>query len=68
MCKDVVCCSEDDLVEEASEKMAKRQIRRLPVLMDDGHLCGIISLGDIATRGSEDAAEEALAEISAPAI
>ena len=31
----------------------REQIRRLPVLMEDGRLCGIISLGDIATRGSE---------------
>ena len=67
MSEELVCCSED-LVDDAAETMAKHQVRRLPVLTKDGRLCGIISLGDIATRGSDDAAEEALAEISEPSL
>ena len=68
MSEELVCCFEEDLVDAAAQTMAKHQVRRLPVLTKDRRLCGIISLGDIATRGSDDAAEEALAEISAPSI
>ena len=38
-------------VEEAAKLMGDRQIRRLPVL-ENGKLCGMVSLGDLA-RGAE---------------
>jgi CBS domain-containing protein len=50
-------------VEEASRLMAQRQIRRLPVV-DGGRLVGMVSLGDIAVKGSEDRAGKALEEVS----
>ena len=68
MSEELVCCSEEDLVDVAAATMAKHQIRRLPVLSRSGRLVGILSLGDIATRGNEEAAEEALAEISEPPL
>lgn len=48
----------------AASLMGARQIRRLPVL-ENGKLCGMISLGDLASNGDGgyDAAD-ALAEIS----
>lgn len=49
-------------VEEASMLMAKRQIRRLPVVQD-GRLVGMVSLGDIAVKADE-AAAEALEDVS----
>ena len=44
--------------ETAAALMSSKQIRRLPV-MENGKLCGLISLGDLASRteGSEKAAE-----------
>ena len=57
-------CFEDDEVEAVAETMALNQVRRLPVLTREMRLCGVVSLGDIATKGDDEAAEEALAEIS----
>lgn len=45
----------------AAHLMGRKQIRRLPV-MEDGKLCGMLSLGDIAEAESIDAGE-ALAKI-----
>ena len=48
----------------AAHIMGRRQIRRLPVL-ENGHLCGVISLGDLANceENAFDAAD-ALTEIT----
>ena len=67
MSADVQCVYEDQSLEEVSEQMQDAQIRRLPVLDRRDHLVGILSLGDVATRGSVDEAGEALSEISEPA-
>jgi CBS domain-containing protein len=53
----------DDDVEEAAQIMARRQIRRLPVV-EDGHIVGMLSLGDIAVKESEDTAGDALEGVS----
>jgi len=60
-------CFEDEEVEAVADNMARNQVRRLPVLTRAKRLCGIVSLGDLATRGGEEAAENALSEISEPA-
>ena len=39
---------EDDVLADATAKMASHQIRRLVVLNDAGGLTGILSLGDVA--------------------
>ncbi len=50
--------------EEAANLMGSRQIRRLPVV-ENGKLCGMVSLGDLANRKETDAqAGKALSEIS----
>jgi CBS domain-containing protein len=65
----VVICHEDDSVEEAARLMSDRQIRRLVVLGADGHLAGILSLGDLAVRTEDnEVTGEALESISEPAF
>jgi CBS domain-containing protein len=66
MTERLLYCYEDESVEEAAEKMAKNQVRRLPVMTREKLLCGIVSLGDLAIKGDDEAAEEALTEISEP--
>ena len=64
MSEDLVTISPDASLEEASNLMAKHQIRRLPVV-ESGQLVGIVSLGDLATNQySDNSAGEALSEIS----
>jgi CBS domain-containing protein len=59
---------EDDSVERGAQLMSQHQVRRLPIVNRDKRLVGIVALGDIAVDDTEnDAAAEALTEISKPA-
>lgn len=58
----------DDFVFEAIRLMGDKQVRRIPVASEDGHLAGIIAMADVALE-SEDQREiaETLEEISSGA-
>lgn len=64
MTANVVCVRPDADAAAAAMLMGRKQVRRLPV-MEDGRLCGMVSIGDLAQR-EEMAydAGDALAEIS----
>lgn len=47
MSNEVVCCFEDQPVEEAARIMAEHSVRRLPVLDREGLLSGIVSVTDV---------------------
>lgn len=64
MSSPVVWCYESQEVGEAARLMEVRQIRRLLVLDDNKRLVGIVSLGDISTRGFEDLSGEILEAVS----
>jgi CBS domain-containing protein len=65
MTEEVVCCFEDQDVEEAAQIMEQRKIRRLPVLSRDRQLVGIVSLGDLAVRsGNSKVAGEVLGHVA----
>lgn len=51
---DVVTATPEMTTAEAAELMAEHQIRRLPVVDDDGNLCGILSIGDLAVKEGRD--------------
>ncbi|SFD82992.1 CBS domain-containing protein [Lentibacillus persicus] len=56
--------SADASVQEASDMMAREQIRRLPIV-ENGKLAGIVSLGDLSLDDkSNEAAGRALEDIS----
>ena len=61
----VVSVSPEMDISAAAHLMGRRQVRRLPVV-ENGRLCGMVSLGDLATTdsGAMDAAD-ALTEITA---
>ena len=66
MTRQVISAQPDMEAGVAAGLMGRKQIRRLPVL-ENGKLCGIVSLGDLASR--EDTiydAGDALMEISSP--
>mgnify|MGYP000146106926 FL=1 len=48
MSKDLRACLPDDTLEQAEQLMMEYQLRRIPVLDDDGHPVGILSLNDLA--------------------
>lgn len=62
------CLSEHDSLEEAARLMKEKQIRRVLVADDNGHVCGVVSLGDLAVHTRDpELSGQALEEISEPA-
>ena len=67
MSEHVRWCYEDQDIDEVMDEMRDAQIRRLPVVNHDKKLVGIVSLGDLADRGSDDKrVGETLKDISTP--
>lgn len=67
MSEGIEYCFEDDDLDDASQLMKTKQIRRLPVLNHDKRLVGIIALADVARIADEEEVGETLEEISEPA-
>ena len=64
MTRKVVSANADMDAADAAQLMGREQIRRLPVV-ENGKLCGMVSLGDLANRQQSAAnAGDALTEIS----
>ncbi len=60
-------CRENDPIEKAVKVMSERQVRRMPIVDDQGRLSGIIAQADVATRVSRDETTGELVEaISEP--
>lgn len=51
-------CYEDEDSSQAARLMSQRQIRRLPILSRPKQLVGIVSLGDLATKGEDASASD----------
>jgi CBS domain-containing protein len=60
---DVVTARPDMSTKDAAKLMSEHQIRRLPVV-ENNRLVGIVSLGDLAVKDSDDRAGDALQDIS----
>ncbi|WP_245603016.1 CBS domain-containing protein [Leisingera methylohalidivorans] len=60
----VIFCRATDSIEAAAALMGDHQVRRLPVLDDQGRLAGLLSVTDIAVHASEQLAGETLGEIA----
>jgi len=67
MTRQPVTCREDDDLQKALDAMEKNQVRRIPVVDNDGRLVGIIAQADVATRSDEpEKTAEVVEEISKP--
>jgi CBS domain-containing protein len=64
----VVTCSPNDSVKQAMELMKENQVRRVPVVDEQGRLQGIVSMADLVGRGDVKATEthDTLERVSAP--
>jgi len=49
MAKRLVCCVPGDTVSRAAQLMEQYQLRRIPVVDEDGRLVGLISQAEVAT-------------------
>ena len=54
MAKHVFTCRPDDDLMDTERVMQEHQVRRLPVVDDNGQLVGLVSLADIASRRDRD--------------
>ena len=59
MTREVSTCGEADTVDELMETMTSGRFRHMPVLDDDGRLCGIVSIGDVVKTRIEETVREA---------
>jgi CBS domain-containing protein len=65
MTREVITCRAEEDVQHAMRAMAEYQLRRIPVVDNDGMLVGIISQADVATRLNEpETTAEVVREIS----
>ena len=62
-----VCAREQDSVDSVKRLMETHQIRRIPIVDGDGHICGIVAPADIARRDSKRDTGHVVQEVSAPA-
>jgi len=67
MTRDPVTCRPDDDLQQALDAMGQHQVRRIPVVDDNGSIIGIIAQADVATRTEEpEKTEDVVEKISQP--
>lgn len=66
----IICCSEDQDVDEVARLMEINQLHRIVLIDREGHPTGILSLGDLARNGYDELAARVLIAMSqsVPAI
>ena len=64
--KDVYGLTPDDDLDDALEMMARAQVRRLPIVVRDNELVGMVAQADVARTSKEKNAGEVLQAISQP--
>jgi CBS domain-containing protein len=63
---DLVTVDPQQELDEALRLMASHQVRRLPVVEEDGQLVGIVSQADVARQADDKRTGELVEEISKP--
>lgn len=58
MIRDVLTCAPGDMVKDVMQTMTTRRVRHLPVVKD-GHMVGLVSIGDVVKNRLEDVEMEA---------
>lgn len=64
MTKNVVTATPDMPVEECVDLMEENQIRRIPVIDENGDCIGMVAQADIAVRADKSDAEDLVEEVS----
>jgi CBS domain-containing protein len=62
--KDIVTIDPQQSLEEAARVMAEHQVRRLPVVEEDGRLVGMLAQADVAQAGHDTLTGEVVEKIS----
>ena len=62
--KDLVTVDPQQDLDEALRLMARHQVRRLPVVEEDGRLVGVVAQADVASEAGDEKTGEMVEEIS----
>jgi CBS domain-containing protein len=62
--QDLVTVDPQQTLEEAARLMAGHQVRRLPVVEEDGRLVGMLAQADVAQAGSDQLTGDVVQKIS----
>ena len=66
MTSNVLTVTEQSSFEECCRLMEEKQVRRVPVVDENGALVGIVALADVAREGRKTTAGEVVKEVSDP--
>jgi hypothetical protein len=66
MSRQLVTCRPDDSVEDVMRAMADHQVRRIPIVDENGTLVGIVAQADVARNFQESAVGDVVEDISQP--
>ena len=66
MTSSVTTAREDTSIDDCMELMEEKQIRRIPVVDQDGAVCGMIAQADLAKNVDKSDAGEIVREVSRP--
>jgi CBS domain-containing protein len=61
-----ITCREGENLDAAERAMQVHQVRRIPVVDDDGRCIGIVSQADLALRDKPEKVSKTVAEVSKP--
>jgi len=64
MSRDLVTLDPDQDLDEALRLMARHQVRRLPVVEEDGRLVGVVAQADVAEHAADQQTGEVVEQIS----
>jgi CBS domain-containing protein len=68
MAHKVIACHANDGISQAEALMRDNQVRRLPVLDQNEHLVGVVSLNDLAREAEREASTGKRAEVTKDAV
>jgi CBS domain-containing protein len=66
MTHSIECARPDDDLRELEHLMEQKQVRRIPVVDDQGCLCGMVAQADLARNAPEHEVAEVLRDVSKP--
>jgi CBS domain-containing protein len=68
MTRNVVCAQEDQDLDEAVELMERYKVRRIPVVDQERHLRGLLTIGKVARTEDEDITNRFVRTVTEPPI
>ncbi|HKU80491.1 MAG TPA: CBS domain-containing protein [Rhodanobacteraceae bacterium] len=61
-----VTCNENDTLEDCAQAMASHRIRRMPIVDENGELCGILAQADLQATDARSLKEQVADRVSTP--